>query len=295
MNISKRPLLRQPIIILGCNRSGTTLLFNNLSAHPETWSLYIESQDIFYRHHPTNAEMGDRVTDPPDQEEAQDIERYLYAHGHNKEFFKDTPVLGRISRKLLQRPVNPLYKRAPLRLVEKTPANTLRVPYLAAMFPDAKWLFLVRRGEDVVSSLMEGWKNWSGIGDSPWHYTRWHYLVPPGWREYVGKPLHEICAFQWMESNRTAWEDLNRVAPGQFLLLRHEELMAEPPAGYDRIREFCELPSSAYFDQVVANIQSRVFTTGGSAPRREKWREMHEAEVESVRSRMEPLNSELYR
>ncbi|MGH7658901.1 MAG: sulfotransferase family protein, partial [Gemmatimonadales bacterium] len=164
-----RPLLRQPIIILGCNRSGTTLLFNNLSAHPETWSLYIESQDIFYRHHPIDPDMGDRVTDPPDQDEEQDIERYFYAHGHNKEFFKDTAALGRISRKLLQRPVNPLYKRAPLRLVEKTPANTLRIPYLAALFPDAKWLFLVRRGEDVVSSLMEGWKNWSRTGDTPWN------------------------------------------------------------------------------------------------------------------------------
>ena len=52
------PRLEQPIIVLGCNRSGTTLLFNNLSAHPDTWSLYIESQDIFYRHHPIHPELG---------------------------------------------------------------------------------------------------------------------------------------------------------------------------------------------------------------------------------------------
>ena len=52
------PRLEQPIIVLGCNRSGTTLLFNNLSAHPDTWSLYIESQDIFYRHHPIHPDWA---------------------------------------------------------------------------------------------------------------------------------------------------------------------------------------------------------------------------------------------
>jgi predicted secreted protein len=51
-------LLTQPIIIIGCNRSGTTLLFRNLSSHPDIWSLYIESQDIFYKYYPS---MKERV------------------------------------------------------------------------------------------------------------------------------------------------------------------------------------------------------------------------------------------
>jgi len=42
------PLLDAPIITIGCNRSGTTLLFNNLAAHPVAWSLPIESQEIFH-------------------------------------------------------------------------------------------------------------------------------------------------------------------------------------------------------------------------------------------------------
>ena len=288
------PRLEQPIIILGCNRSGTTLLFNNLSAHPDTWSLYIESQDIFYRHHPIHPELGDRLTEPPTEAEREDIERYFYRTAHNKEFFKDTPGLKLIHRKLLQRPVNPLYRRRPLRLVEKTPANALRVPYLAKLFPDAKWLFLVRRGEDVVSSLMEGWKNWSRAGGGPWQFSRWHYLVPPGWQEYRGKRLEEICAYQWTESNRIAWEDLNEHLPRRFLLLRHEDLMANPREEYDRIREHCGLRPSRWFDSVISNIRARVFTTGGSAPRREKWRSLHEKEIERVRKELATLNSLFY-
>lgn len=287
------PRLSQPIIIVGCNRSGTTLLFNNLSAHPDTWSLYIESQEIFYRYHPIHPERGDRITEPPSAGEREGIERYFYSTAHNKEFFKDTPGARRIPRKLLQPPVNPLYKRKPIRLVEKTPANSLRIPYLARLFPDAKWLFLVRRGEDVVSSLMEGWKNWSRSGDD-WHYTRWHYLVPPGWRDHTTRALQEICAFQWVESNRIAWEDLNTHLPGRFLLLRHEDLMADPKAAYHKIRDYCGLGSSTWFDRVIANIRARVYTTGGSAPRREKWRDMHEREILSVQGMLEPVNALFY-
>lgn len=58
-------LLDRPIFIIGCNRSGTTILFRNLSSHPKLWSLYVESQMIFYRHFPIDDEFGDRVTEAP--------------------------------------------------------------------------------------------------------------------------------------------------------------------------------------------------------------------------------------
>lgn len=292
--IGTNSLLDRPIIVLGCNRSGTTLLFNNLSAHPGTWSLYIESQEIFYRHYPIQENTGDEVTTPPPDRVAEDIRAYFLEKSHNKEIFKDRSLLRLIPRKLLQRPAARLYKHPPLRLVEKTPANCFRIPLLTGLFPDARFLFLIRRGEDVVSSLMEGWKNWSGTGTGAWTYTRWHYLVPPGWQAWRHRPLQEICAFQWVEANRAAWEGLNRLAQGRFMALRHEDLMADPPAAYRKILEFCGLRSSAWFDTVIGRIGRRVFTTGGSAPRPEKWRTLHEEEVESVRHILAPLHAEFY-
>lgn len=287
-------MLPKPVIVIGCNRSGTTLLFNNLSAHPDTWSLYIESQDIFYRHYPIHPQCGDRLEQPPSPEIAKDIRRYFYRQSHNKERFKDAPLLRYLPRKLLQRPLNPLYKRAPIRLVEKTPANSLRIPFLVSLFPDARFLFLVRRGEDVVSSLMEGWKNWSRTGDGEWRFGRWHYLVPPDWQDWRDRSLPEICAYQWVKSTMTAWEDLNRHRAGDFLLLRHEELMADPYAGYRCVMDFCQLRDSPYFWSQIAKIRRRVFTTGGSAPRREKWRDLHGAEIESVRHLLQPINALFY-
>lgn len=290
------PKLPHPVFIIGCNRSGTTLLFNTLSGHPAAWSWYIEAQEVFHRHYPVDDAMGERVTAPPSPAVARSIRDALFARAHNKEYFADRPLLGHIPRKMLQRQLNPLYKPGALRLVEKTPANSLRIPLLEQLFPDARYLFLVRRGEDVVSSLMEGWKNWSAprTGPERWFYTRWHYLIPPDWRAYIDRPLEEICAFQWIEATRTAWNDLQRHCQGRFLRLRHEDLVAQPQAEYRKILHFCDFPASTHFDRLVSAMDRRIYTTGGSAPRKEKWRSLHGAEIERIRDRLAPVNALFY-
>lgn len=291
-----RDHLPRPIFIIGCNRTGSTLLFSNLATHPETWSLYIEGQAVFHRHYPVCPHEGERVTSAPDRRVAAAIVRELYSRANNKEVFRDTPALRHIPLKLMQKPVGALYKSRSIRLVEKTPANSLRVPLLHALFPDAKFLFLVRRGEDVVSSLMEGWKNWSRTPPgTKWRFDNWHYLRPPGWQSYINRTLQEICAFQWIQATLEAWRSLERLRNKDFMLLRHEDLIERPHENYRRILEFCELTPSSYFDRaVLGKMRERVYTTGGSAPRRDKWRQMHGAEIESVRHLLAPVNALFY-
>lgn len=292
--MSKTILIEKPIIIIGCNRSGTTLLFRNLSDHPHTWSLYVESQDIFYEQFPLSLDDGDAVRSGVSGKGRYEIYRAFYERSHNKQHFKDS-WLGWLPERLLQRQVGKLYKRAPLRLVEKTPANCLRIPLLKQLFPDAKFLFLVRRPEDTISSLMEGWKNWSRTPKGePWKYTDWHYIRPPGWQEWRDRPLEEICAFQWMEANRTAWRDLHEHCKGMFATLRHEDLMADPLREYQRILDFCELPVSGHLNKLLEAIPERVFTEGGSKPRPKKWQEMHGQAIDSVAHLYAPVASQFY-
>jgi hypothetical protein len=287
--------LRRPIFIIGCNRSGTTLLFRNLSEHPDLWSLYVEAQPTFHARFPVDEELGERVTGPADPADAAAIREDLFRQAHNKEAFLDRAALGRIPSKLVQRPLNRLYKPDSIRLIEKTPANSLRIPFLVEAFPEARFIFVVRRGEAVVSSLMEGWKLWNRVPPGgTWSYTKWHYLVPPGWGDYVDRPLEEICALQWIESNSHARTDLDRLAPDRYLLVRHEDLIADPQSNYGRIMEFCELRDSPYFRTVVQRANEKKYTTGGSAPKQEKWRSLHAEEIERVRERLEPVNRLYY-
>jgi hypothetical protein len=218
----------------------------------------------------------------------------LYSTAHNKEYLKDHTVGKLVPRKLMQRPIVNFFKTPPIRLVEKTPANCLRIPFLAKLFPDARFIFIMRKGEDVVSSLMEGWKRWSGTDRTTWSFTKWHYLVPPGWQSWVGKRLEEICAFQWVEANTTAWADLNEHCQGRFIMARHEDLLAKPQLEYEKIQDFCELPPSKYFMAQLDSLTKRVYTTGGSAPRPEKWKDLHYTEITSILPLLEPLNKQFY-
>ncbi len=287
-------LFDRPIVILGASRSGTTLMFRNLAEHPNTWSLYEESYPFIYEHYPLDPERGDRVDETPSRETAQAIVGSLYRAVHNKEIFVDHPLLKMIPRKVLQRQLNRLYKRPPLRFVEKTPANILRVPLLAQLFPDGRFIYLVRKPEDTISSLMEGWKRWSGMLDRKWTYTKWHYVAPPGWQEWIDRSLQEICAFQWIECNRIAWADLKECCGDTFLMIRHEDALADPEGTYVKIRQFVELDPSPFFESLVAHTKQRVFTYGGTKPRPDKWKSVHRDEIESVRHMFQPLRDQLY-
>jgi hypothetical protein len=289
-------LLDRPVFVIGCNRSGTTLLYRTLGDHPVMWSNYEELPDVFWSFSPIHPERGERMEDPASGEEAARLEEALWNEAHNRELLRDSAVLKGLPPSFFRKRLNFLYKRAPVRFVEKTPANSLRVPFLAAAFPDARFIYLVRRPEAVISSLMEGWKFWTKETnpDGSWRFARWHYLAPPGWREKRDRSLPEICAFQWVEANRLARQDLEACCPDRYVTVRHEDLLAAPSKSYAMLREFCELPPSPFFQSRVASLDERVYTHRLSKPRPEKWKDLHEEEVESVRPLFEPLARELY-
>ena len=54
-------MISRPVIVLGAPRSGTTMVFQALSTHPELWSLYRESQSIIGEHFPVEMVPGQSV------------------------------------------------------------------------------------------------------------------------------------------------------------------------------------------------------------------------------------------
>lgn len=284
-------LLTDPVFVIGCNRSGTTILFKTLSAHPDLWTRHIENRDEFLRVFPDDGPDGALVRDAT-EEQRREVRRFLYEHAKNRELAVGVPVLEHLPLKLFQKSVSDLFKRPPIRMVDKTPSNCFRVDMLAEVFPDARFVYLVRRGEAVVSSLMEGWKRWDG--EEPWQYDSWNYLRPPGWQDYTDRPLREICAFQFRTSNEQAISSLEKLDGDRWILARHEDLVTEPAAEYDRLRRFLDLAASNHWDDVVERLDDRVWTRGGSPPEGGKWCRLHGEEVKKVRPTLKPINDRFY-
>jgi hypothetical protein len=99
---------------------------------------------------------------------------------------------------------------AAVRLLEKTPKNALRVPFLLEVFPDAQFIYLQRDPRANLSSMMQAWraKGWITYRQLPGWPGPWSLLLPPGYERLQGRPLEEVVAFQWRIANETILDDL---------------------------------------------------------------------------------------
>ena len=126
--------------------------------------------------------------------------------------------------------------RSPLRIVEKTPENSFRIPFLMKLFPDALFLYVIRDPRGSISSIYRGWhqpvkfKTYplpSGFRIQGYAGTRWSFGLPPGWRSLEGSTLMEVCAFQWKAYNEACLQDLP-FAHGNVLQVSYEDLVGAP-------------------------------------------------------------------
>jgi hypothetical protein len=267
----------RPVLVLGCPRSGTTALQELLVASPELGSIHNEGHILWDPyHHPQARGWG---SDALGADDVSDRERaYIY------------------------RAIS-MFVRGERRFVDKTAENVLRIPYLRELFPDATFVFIRRRGADTVNSLMEAWKarprfvkyrlpeTLDGLGEMSG--DKWSFALVPGWRELRDAPLEEICARQYVACNEAALDAREGVDAGRWHEVSLEELTADPVGQAERL---CGLLDVGFGLEVRARAESFNTTpasTSITAPRRDKWRQQNEAEIERVLPLVEPTERRL--
>ena len=127
-------------------RSGSTFLFETLARSPTVWTIGGESHGVFEslaRLNPANRGYdSNRLT-------AADADPATAA-----------AVRAGFLARLRDRDGQPLPAgRTGIRLLEKTPKNALRIPFLRAVFPDALFIYLYREPRENLSSIIEAWKS----------------------------------------------------------------------------------------------------------------------------------------
>ncbi len=129
--------VKKPIFILGTGRSGTTVLGIVLSMHREVGFLN-EPKALWHAIHPREDLIGNYTLDAA-----------CYRLG--------TADATDLRRKWIHR-IYGVYLSATFstRVVDKYPELIFRVPFIKALFPDAKFIFLMRNGWDTCRSIV-GW------------------------------------------------------------------------------------------------------------------------------------------
>jgi LPS sulfotransferase NodH len=171
---------------------------------------------------------------------------------------------------------------AAIRLLEKTPKNALRVPFLLEVFPDAQFIFLHREPRANLSSMMEAWraKGWVTYRQLPGWPGPWSLLLPPGYERLQGKPLEDVVAFQWRVANETILDDLADLARERWTSLRYEDLLRDPKAEIGKLLEFIGLEMDPRLEAYLSKPlpPSRYTQT---KPDPEKWKK-NAGEIERV-------------
>lgn len=265
----------RPVFVVGCPRSGTTLLLDALRASGQLATVQSEGHILWDEfHHPRDHGWASDAVSP--SEIAARERAYVY---------------------LAIR----LFARAG-RFVDKTPANCLRVEYLEALFPGATFVFIRRRGSDNVSSLMEGWQArprfvryrlpepLTGLGELSG--DRWSFVLVPGWRDLRAASLEEICAHQYVECNRAVL-DARATSAASWVDVAYENLVASPGDELRRVFAELGLPFADPAARFARNLADRHSATSVSAPQRDKWRERNEAAIERVASQLAPTERRL--
>ena len=257
--------LKPPIIIFSNTRSGSTIVQKVMGLHPDIVQWY-EPRTLWLC-----ADPG-RRHDEFDAKDATDkVKRYI-----RKQFLKYQKHYG--DRVVL----------------EKTPANILKIPYVRAIFPEAVYLFIVRNPFSFINSVELKWQRpLSGKGIlrrlKPTPVTQLHYYAGRLFRNQILKrvlrrkylsiwgPRYEgiqqdlekhdlltVIARQWSVCSKKAEKDLSLFGNGRVLRLKYEEFVENPIADLERICAHCGL--------VMTTQMAKAAKEQVKSDRQDKWR-----------------------
>lgn len=272
-----RPLSPDPIFVIGCSRSGTTVTFETLSAAPELRSLGVEIPEFW------NGLWGPKLNGWESEAAGAEHAQPRHRAAAQRYYFQRLGA-GQV--------------------VDKTCINVMRVTYLAKLFPDARFVYIHRDGRDNISSMIDGWRHDGHfrlsqfLGPFPekvaiedGEFGEWSFFLPPGWRAYNHARLEEVCAYQWIMANRLALDASRHVAGGRWVRLRYEDIFERPVEMFASTFEKLGIPFTAALRFRCANLAPTSIVKG--APRRQKWKDHNPALIERILPTIHPMLREL--
>ncbi|MGZ0172952.1 MAG: sulfotransferase [Planctomycetales bacterium] len=268
----------RPVFIVSAPRSGSTLLFETLAQAPDVWTAGGESHQIVESIpglHPRDQDWTSNclTTDAACQPAAGQLQANF------------TRLLqDRDSRHFSMAKHDwPADRQSGVRLLAKTPKDALRIPFLKAVFPDARFIFLYREPHESISSIMDGWRSGRFVtyANLPeWTAMPWSFLLPPGWQELRESTLAEIAAFQWSSANRVAWQSLQKLPAEDWCVVRYADLLSSPQSVVQSLCQFAGWELDDHLKQYVSRPLPLASHTL-SEPASDKWRK-NEQEMRSV-------------
>jgi Sulfotransferase family/SEC-C motif len=223
--------VEQPVFILAPPRSGSTLLFETLSRCRALSSLGDEGHGVIERHQQLSprpfSDDSNRLTEA-------DLTPELAAQ-IRQDFLK--ALVDHRGRPLAETSAEPV------RMLEKTPKNILRIPFFLHLYPDARFIYLYRDPLENISSIIDGWRSgrFATYRDKTTRHGPWSFLLPPAWTRVKDESLVEIATFQWASCHRYAIQDLGLLSPDRWCAVNFSHFLAHTEHEVQRLCDFIKV------------------------------------------------------
>ena len=227
-----------PIFVLGKHRSGTTWLGNQLCEHPLIAGVTHEHHDGIHE----SAYFSRVYGRYGDLRLKQNFVEFVEAT-HKSDLFRligaDRATLYALWPTSYEAVLHTLMdryaqKKGARYWLDKTPEHTLMVEEIAALYPDAKFIAIIRDVEDVLASTV------GRYGSEKMQHK---------------KRLLFLTTLSWLHSNKTIKRFA--VTSDRIFLTRYETLKNEPERVFQEMCEFLDLP----FDSAMLEQAYRPNTT----------------------------------
>ena len=238
----------KPIIIIGAGRSGTSILQKVIGTHPKIVAL---TPDLNFIWRYNNQQITHDQLEPQNADAKVKIYIWKYFNNNvknNEEF-----------------------------VVEKSVCNTIRIPFVYEVFPDAKYIYIERDGIDVIASVKSRWGKIRGrsylikkikafpklgalfygikyainllkikLFNQPAKGYIWGVKYPQYEVDLKNKDVLSVIMKQWQTCIEKAEKDLNLLEENQLLKLKYEEMVKHPDKVFKKIGDFLMVKSDLF-------------------------------------------------
>ncbi len=255
--------VQQPIFIIGIGRSGSTVVHNILAHHPNlSWLSAVGKR---FPGKPGRNRMLMRGLDMPllgpmlakrfTPWECFDFWEY-HAKGFRRTCRDLVPgdVTERNKKKMRQVLAEFTTPRRDRIMLKAT--GWPRIGYIREIFPDARFLHVLRDGRAVVNSMINvGW--WLGYqGPQNWRWGELSAAHQAEWERH-GRSYVALAAIQWKIAMEAVENGRQYLDDDQFFELRYETLLDDPVNTMKKVVEFAGLPWEPAFQRSVESYGLR--------------------------------------
>jgi omega-hydroxy-beta-dihydromenaquinone-9 sulfotransferase len=249
--------ITKPIIIVGTGRCGSTLFHRLLAKHPQVMWLS-GFCDRFPTRPAINRTAVAAIRNPLVHRllggKVQPGECYRFWDRHAYGFSEPCrdlvrgDVSARVKRQVRAALGAMLTRRHDRLLIKIT--GWPRIGFLDEIFPDARFIHIVRDGRAVASSLLHVnfWRGW--YGPQGWRAGLLSAEDQATWEAY-GRSFVALAGLEWRIQMRAIEAARESLDPRRYVEVKYETFCQQPLEVSRQVLAFAELPPSAAFEREI--------------------------------------------